>query len=137
MKLAGNITVKEGRTDIATVGESNNPQIKVTKSYTLSGVDLTTGVTLSEGDEEDNVVDDLIDQAKREIQQTAESFTPEELGIGGEFVGMSADVSIHGLTLEELKNLEVQLDLTAFYDVPIGKIEESLDELKSTLIGKE
>ena len=149
-KLKGtNIQAEDQGTDITTLGQSNLPQICVTKTYHLSGVDISQGKASSGDDDEDStLVDELIDDAKESIRKQVVDYY-EKFGKGSEgksqhditnseeFVGLDCTVSVfHAETVENLKDLEIAIEIHAYYDVPVRKLEAAIEAAKDALIGK-
>lgn len=136
MKLKGNIQIGKTYNDVETVGESNRPQIKFAKSFTLSGVDLSDGFTAPSGDADDIAiaVSEHVDAAEAEIKKFVSDLRFDDENV----VGQSADIHIpHVETAEGLKNLTIEVMIESFYDVPVSKLEAEADETLSKLIGKQ
>lgn len=146
MTLKGNITVEEGRREVETVGERNVPQIRVTIPYTFSGVDLTEFIQGSSADEESDseLADEAVSLAvnalrNHVIQFYGERFKeyPVKIANTQDFVGLDCDVSIFGIEVtEDLKSCSIEVEIHCFYDVPVSDLEEAIEGVKNSLLGK-
>lgn len=150
MELKGNIQIEERYTDVDTVGERNLPQIKVTKTYKLTGVDLSQGEKDTGNDDDDSSrADELADEAKAQLEKYFHEFylshnkdrskagDPYDVTNSSQFIGLECEVMIYGVELiESLKNCSIDLEVSAYYDVPIQSLESAIDGAKTALLGK-
>lgn len=145
MELKGNIQVEERYTDVDTVGERNLPQIKVTKTYNLTGVDISQGEKDTGNDDDDSIrADELAEEAKSQLEKyfhdmynrTSPPDAPEVTKTEP-FVGLECEVTIYGVELiESLNNCSIELAISAYYDVPVSGLETAIENAKTALLGK-
>ena len=154
MQLKGNITIEQSKPDVQ-VTESGK-QASVTINYTLKGIDLSEGVHPTGNEDDDSEeADRVLDLAKKEIRKHFIDFYQGKFGLYAEpgtrypkeanpiveteeFVGVDADVHIYGgETVESLKDLQAEVNVTAFYDIPASALASAVELAMKALIGKE
>lgn len=144
MQLKGNIQVETSKPEIE-ITESMT-QAMVTIEYHLTGVDLSEGIAPTGNEEEDadeaDRVKDLKEKELRkyfidyyrgmEIPENSDPIVNTE-----EFVGLDCNVTIYGgETIEELKNLSMDIQVSAFYDLPRSSLERTIEDATKPLLGK-
>jgi hypothetical protein len=145
MNLKGNIQIEQGKPEVE-VTESMT-QIMVSIDYSLSGVDLSEGV-IPTGEEEGDAEEAsrVMDLAQKEIRKFFIDFyrglelPPGADPITGakEFIGLDCDVNFYGgETIEELKNMSVDVAVSAYYDIPRSALESTIELAVNSLIGKQ
>lgn len=151
MELKGNIQVEESGRNVET--SESGKQITVTISYLIKGIDISEGlseppadVNNEESDRFSEIVDERLDEIRTEIAKNVDGFFKHGWGNyesfpdvvrTPDFVGLHAEVTGGGpQTLEEAKNVEIDLEINAFYDLPVSSLESVIERVKDQIFGK-
>lgn len=140
----GKAQVKEGRVDIHTVPYGEKPnQVVVIKTFTVQGADLSEGFDEAAYDstnpDDDSPLLHAEDKA-REIEAELEAFKPTGIAIADAegYLGVKAEVSLQGSpeTPEALKSVALEVEISAFYDIPETELTQVLDQIAKKALEK-
>lgn len=145
--MKGNIKIEESHRDTETVGERGVPQIRVTINYSIEGIDLSEGLKEPVGEKEQDDfyadMDERTDQVQRDLRNYFNNLFSKpgvdatqypDLVNQPNFVGLHADVSLYTPEkFEDLKNVHGDIEVHAFYDVPVSSLETVIEKATKDL----
>lgn len=148
MELKGNVQIAESGRNVE-ISESNK-QITVTISYQVTGVDVSAGVPDPDGgpEAEDQFVemtDEMIDDISRQMRREVNDYFSGGRDVAGmpevtesaNFIGTHADISNPSpQSLAEAKAVTFDLEIHAFYELPVSELEQTIEVVRQKVLGK-
>jgi hypothetical protein len=146
-KFKGNIKVSvDSHTDIS--DDREHSQASVTRSYTLTDVDLSDEVkNISDPDGSEQWADEVERQLDYFLSQLKKEFVKFETDLSSHkryfendenLLGFNAEVSLGSFEKKaDLSKMKVEIELVAFYDIPVNKLGYVMDEVIEALTNKD